>query len=421
MSEVRAPRGRQAPSPSNATPAPGAGDGAAHGGVTMSQAGFSTRAIHAGQEPDPTTGAVVVPIYQTSTYAQEALGRNKGYEYARTHNATRSALEANLASLEGGRFGFCFASGLAATNTLLQTLSAGDHVVAGDNLYGGTYRLFSRVLERLGLGFTWVPSDDVDAIERAFRPQTRMVFLETPTNPMMQLTDIAAVSERARRRAIAVVVDNTFMTPYFQRPLELGATVVLHSVTKYLNGHSDMVGGALVTSDEDLADLLRFMQNAAGAVPGPMDCWLALRGTKTLAVRMERHESNARELARFLAGHPAVSRVYYPGLEGHLQHELAKRQASGFGGMISFVPGDGSLEAGRVVFDRFQLFTRAESLGGVESLVCHPASMTHSLVPREQRLRMGFADGLLRLSVGIEDLEDLRADLARALQPIDAQ
>jgi cystathionine beta-lyase/cystathionine gamma-synthase len=380
--------------------------------------GFSTLAIHAGQEPDPTTGAVTIPIYQTSTYAQEALGRNKGFEYARTHNATRSALERNLAALEGGRHGFCFASGLAATATLLQTLSAGDHVVAGDNLYGGTYRLFERVLRRLGLLFTWVPSTDVGAIERAFHRETRMVFVETPTNPMMQLTDIAGVSEKAARRGIRVVVDNTFMTPYFQRPLELGATVALHSVTKYLNGHSDMVGGALVTSDEDLAEQLRFLQNAAGAVPGPMDCWLALRGTKTLAVRMERHEHNARVLAGYLDRHPAVSRVLYPGLSGHPQHELARRQASGFGGMISFVPGDGSLDAGRAVFDRFRLFTRAESLGGVESLVCHPASMTHASVPRPDRLKIGFADGLLRLSVGIEDVEDLRADLAQALQPV---
>jgi len=379
-------------------------------------AGFSTRAIHAGQEPDPTTGAVVVPIYQTSTYAQQALGVHKGFEYARTHNATRFALEKNLASLEGGRHGFCFASGLAATTVLLQTLSAGDHVVAGDNLYGGTYRLFDRVLRRHGIEFSFVPSNDTGAIQEAFRPATRMVFVETPTNPMMQLTDIAAVSASARRRGIRVVVDNTFMSPYFQRPLELGADVVLHSVTKYLNGHSDMVGGALVLNDDELAEQIRFLQNAAGAVPGPMDCFLALRGTKTLALRMQRHEENARELSRALAAHPRVNAVYYPGLESHPQHALARRQASGFGGMISFVPGDGSLEAGKRVFDRFRLFARAESLGGVESLVCHPASMTHASVPREKRLAMGFADGLLRLSVGIEDVQDLRADLDWALQ-----
>src|SRR5205809_178594 len=309
--------------------------------------GFSTRAVHAGQEPDPTTGAVVVPLYQTSTYAQEALGKHKGYEYGRTHNLTRFALERNLAALEGGRHGFCFASGLAATNTLLQTLSSGDHVVAGNNLYGGTYRLFELVLKRFGLEFTFVSTADLDGLDAAFRPNTRMVFLETPTNPMMQLTDIAA-----------------------------------------------------------------------GAVPGPFDCWLALRGTKTLAVRMKRHEENAIELARTLAAHPRVRAVFYPGLENHPQHALARRQASGFGGMISFVPGDGSLEAGRRVFDHFRLFTRAESLGGVESLVCHPASMTHASVPREERLRIGFLDGLLRLSVGIEDLDDLRADLDRALETI---
>jgi cystathionine gamma-lyase len=381
------------------------------------RSGFSTRAIHAGQRPDPTTGAVITPIYQTSTYAQEALGRNKGFEYARTHNVTRAALEGNLASLEGGKHGLCFASGLAATNTLIQTLTAGDHVVAGDNLYGGTYRLFQKVMSKFGVEFTFVPSADLAAIERAFRPETRLLFVETPTNPMMQLTDLAAVSEKAHARGIKVVVDNTFMTPYFQRPLALGCDVVLHSVTKYLNGHSDLVGGAIVTSDDALAEQLRFLQNAAGAVPGPMDCWLALRGTKTLAVRMERHDQNARALAAMLAERLGPEHVFYPGLPTHPQHALAKRQATGFGGMISFIPGDGSLEAGRRVFDRFRLFTRAESLGGVESLVCHPASMTHASVPREARLAIGFADGLIRLSVGIEDESDLRDDLAMALQP----
>ncbi len=378
-------------------------------------AGFSTRAIHAGQEPDPTTGAVIVPVYQTSTYAQEALGKSTGYEYARTSNPTRTALERNLASLESGTHGLCFASGLAALNCLMQTLSAGDHVVAGSNLYGGSYRLFTRVLQRFGLSFTFVDSADLGALEAAFRPATRMLVVETPTNPMMTLTDIAAAGAIARARGARTVVDNTFMTPYFQRPLELGADVVLHSVTKYLNGHSDLVGGALVTRDEELAAGLRFLQNAAGAVPGPMDCWLALRGTKTLAVRMDRHDANARALAEALERHPGVARVYYPGLPGHPQHELARRQASGFGGMLSFVAGDGSLEAGRRVFDRFRLFTRAESLGGVESLVCHPATMTHASVPPEERLRLGLVDGLIRLSVGIEDLEDLLADLEQAL------
>jgi cystathionine gamma-lyase len=377
--------------------------------------GLSTKAVHAGQHPDPTTGAVMTPIYQTSTYAQEALGQNKGFEYARTHNATRAALEGNLAGLEGGKHGLCFGSGLAATNALIQTLSAGDHVVCGQNTYGGTFRLFDKVWRRHGIEFTFVDATRTESIAAAFTPKTRFVFVETPTNPLMQLTDIAAVAERAHAQGIQVVVDNTFMTPYFQRPLELQADVVFHSVTKYLNGHSDMIGGALVTSDDALHERLRFLQNAAGAVPGPMDCFLALRGTKTLAVRRQRHDENARELAGVLAKHPKVSKVFYPGLPDHPQHALAKRQASGFGGMISFVPGDGSLEAGRAMFNRFRLFTRAESLGGVESLVCHPASMTHASVPRERRLAMGFADGLLRLSVGIEDVRDLRADLEQAL------
>ena len=380
--------------------------------------GFATLAVHAGQEPDLATGAVMVPIYQTSTYAQESLGHHKGYEYARTHNATRAALERNLAALEGGTHGFSFGSGLAATNAIVQTLSAGDHVVCGNNTYGGTYRLFEKVWRRHGLEFAFVDCTDPDGVAGACRPNTRMVWLETPTNPLMQLADIEAIAARTRPRGIRLVVDNTFMTPFFQRPLELGADVVMHSVTKYLNGHSDMVGGAVVTADVEFAEQLRFLQNAAGAVPGPMDCFLCLRGTKTLAVRMRQHEASARELALVLAAHPHVAKVFYPGLPSHPQHELACRQASGFGGMISFIPGDGSLAAGEQVFNRFGLFTRAESLGGVESLVCHPASMTHASVPRESRLAAGFADGLLRLSVGIEDVDDLRADLEQALQLI---
>ncbi len=381
-------------------------------------AGFATKAVHAGQEPDLATGAVMTPIYQTSTYAQESLGHHKGFEYARTHNLTRFALERNLAALEGGRHGFSFGSGLAATNVVMQTLSAGDHVVCGNNTYGGTYRLFEKVWKRHGLAFTFVDCTDPAGVEAAFTPQTKLVWVETPTNPLMQLADVREISARARKRGIRTLVDNTFMTPYFQRPLELGADVVMHSVTKYLNGHSDMVGGALVTSDDAFAEQVRFLQNAAGAVPGPMDCFLCLRGTKTLAVRMRQHEANAMELAAVLERHPKVSRVFYPGLASHPQHELAKRQASGFGGMISFVPGDGSLAEGEAVFNRFRLFTRAESLGGVESLVCHPASMTHAAVPREARLAMGFADGLLRLSVGIEDAADLKADLEQSLQSL---
>ncbi|MBK7366468.1 MAG: cystathionine gamma-synthase [Candidatus Eisenbacteria bacterium] len=382
------------------------------------KSGFSTKAVHAGQEPDLATGAVMTPIYQTSTYAQEALGNHKGFEYARTHNLTRFALERNLAALEGGKHGFSFGSGLAATNALMQVLSSGDHVVCGNNTYGGTYRLFEKVWKRHGLAFTFVDCTDPAGVEAAFTPRTRLVWLETPTNPLMQLADIRDIVERAHKKNIIVVVDNTFMTPYFQRPLEMGADIVMHSVTKYLNGHSDMVGGALVMSDDGLAEQIRFLQNAAGAVPGPMDCFLCLRGTKTLAVRMKQHEASARELAAILEKHPRVSRVFYPGLASHPQHELACRQASGFGGMISFIPGDGSLAAGEKVFNRFKLFTRAESLGGVESLVCHPASMTHASVPRESRLSMGFEDGLLRLSVGIEDLDDLRADVEQALQSV---
>jgi cystathionine beta-lyase/cystathionine gamma-synthase len=389
------------------------------GGQAMGKdAGFATKAVHAGQEPDLATGAVMTPIYQTSTYAQESLGHHKGFEYARTHNLTRFSLERNLAALEGGTHGFCFGSGLAATNVVIQTLSAGDHVVCGNNTYGGTYRLFEKVWKRHGLSFSFVDCTDPSGVEAAFTPQTKLVWVETPTNPLMQLADIREISGRAKRRGIRTIVDNTFMTPYFQRPLELGADIVMHSVTKYLNGHSDMVGGALVTSDDGLAEQLRYLQNAAGAVPGPMDCFLCLRGTKTLAVRMRQHDTNARELAGELEHHPKVSKVFYPGLASHPQHDLAKRQASGFGGMISFIPGDGSLAAGEAVFNRFRLFTRAESLGGVESLVCHPASMTHASVPRESRLAMGFADGLLRLSVGIEDVADLKADLLQALQSI---
>jgi cystathionine beta-lyase/cystathionine gamma-synthase len=305
---------------------------------------------------------------------------------------------------------------MAAINAVTYLLKGGDHVVASNNMYGGTYRLFSKILATYGLTFDYVNTGDLAATAKAFRPGTKMLFVETPTNPSMIISDLRALAELARSKGAFLVVDNTFMTPYFQRPLELGADVVMHSVTKYLNGHSDMVGGALVTRDDALAEQLRFLQNASGAVPGPMDCWLALRGTKTLAVRMEQHDANARILAEFLAGHARVSKVFYPGLPSHPQHSLAKCQASGFGGMISFIPGDGSLAVGERVFNQFRLFTRAESLGGVESLVCHPASMTHASVPRETRLAIGFADGLLRLSVGIEDVEDLREDLGQALQ-----
>lgn len=375
--------------------------------------GLATRAIHAGQVPDPLAGAAMPPIYQTSTYVQEGLGRHKGYEYARTQNPTREALERNVASLEGGRHGFAFGSGLAALDAVLKLLKAGDHVVAGENLYGGSHRLMTRVYAELGLRFSFVDMRDPGAVERALRPETRMVFCETPTNPMMFLTDLAAVGDLARARGLLYVVDNTFATPCFQRPLAFGADIVLHSTTKYLNGHSDMVGGILVTDRDDLAERLGFIQNAAGAVPGPMDCWLALRGIKTLPLRMRQHDLNGRRIAQWLAGRPEVVKVYYPGLPSHPQHALACRQMSGFGGMISIELGDPA-RARRLV-ESVRIFALAESLGGVESLIGHPASMTHASVPPALREALGLTDSLVRLSCGCEDADDLIADLEQAL------
>lgn len=377
-------------------------------------AGFGTRAIHAGQEPDPVTGAVMTPIYMTSTYAQTAPGEHKGYEYSRTHNKTRFALEANLASLEGGAGGLCFASGLAATSTLLQLFDAGTHVIACDDLYGGTFRLFDKVYRRLGFEFTYVdPLGGAAAVEAAMRPTTKLVWVETPTNPMLKLVDLAAVAAVCQKRGVVFAVDNTFMTPYFQRPLELGADVVAHSLTKYLNGHSDVVGGALIFKTQELRDRVAFLQNAAGAVPSPMDSFMVLRGTKTLHVRMDRHESNARAIAAWLAKHPQVEKVIYPGLESHPQHALAKQQQRGFGGMISFVL-KGGLDESRRFLSACQIFTLAESLGGVESLIEHPAIMTHASVPPDNRKKLGIVDGFIRLSVGIEDVVDLQGDLERA-------
>lgn len=375
--------------------------------------GLATRAIHAGQVPDPLAGAAMPPIYQTSTYVQEGLGRHKGYEYARTQNPTREALERNVASLEGGRHGFAFGSGLAALDAVLKLLKAGDHVVAGENLYGGSHRLMTRVYAELGLRFSFVDMRDPGAVERALRPETRMVFCETPTNPMLFLTDLAAVGDLARARGLLYVVDNTFATPCFQRPLAFGADIVLHSTTKYLNGHSDMVGGILVTDRDDLAERLGFIQNAAGAVPGPMDCWLALRGIKTLPLRMRQHDLNGRRIAQWLAGRPEVVKVYYPGLPSHPQHALACRQMSGFGGMISIELGDPA-RARRLV-ESVRIFALAESLGGVESLIGHPASMTHAFVPPALREALGLTDSLVRLSCGCEDADDLIADLEQAL------
>ncbi len=374
---------------------------------------LSTLAVHGGIIEDPLAGAVMPPIYQTSTYVQAGLGRHKGYEYARTQNPTREALERSVAALEGGRHGLAFASGLAAADAVLKLLSAGDHVVCGENVYGGTHRQMTLIWARLGLAFTFVDGGDTEAVRAAVTPKTKMVYAETPTNPMMRLCDLAASAVIARAAGALLVVDNTFATPCFQRPLELGADIVLHSTTKYLNGHSDMIGGMLVTSRDDLAERLAFLQNGSGAVPGPFDCWLALRGIKTFPLRMRAHDTNGRRIAEWLTHHPRVQRVYYPGLPSHPQHDLACRQMSGFGGMISLELGDDAY-AKRVV-ERTKVFALAESLGGVESLIGHPASMTHASVPPELRRKMGLTNSLIRLSVGIEDVEDLIEDLEQAL------
>jgi cystathionine gamma-lyase len=380
------------------------------------KAGFGTLAIHAGQRPDPVTGAVMTPVYYSSTYAQEGPGVHKGFEYSRTHNLTRFALEANLAALEGGAHGLCFASGCAATTTILHLLSAGDHVVAGDDLYGGTYRLFERVFRQLGIAFTYVdPTAGPAAFAAAMTDKTKLVWLETPTNPMLKLADIEGIctAVKGKRADVVVCVDNTFMTPYLQRPLALGADLVVHSTTKYLNGHSDVVGGAVLMNSEDLRQRLAFLQNAVGAVPSPMDSFLVLRGTKTLHVRMKQHEENARQIADWLAAHGEVEKVIYPGLASHPQHALAKKQQRGFGGMITFVI-KGGLARARTFLERCRVFTCAESLGGVESLIEHPAIMTHASIPPDVRARLGIDDGLIRISVGIEDVADLIADLSQS-------
>lgn len=378
---------------------------------------FATRAIHAGQEPDPTTGAINVPIYQTSTYVQEEIGKHKGYEYARTGNPTRTALEACLASLEGANHGLCFGSGLAASMNIMHLLSAGDHVVVGDDVYGGTFRLFDKVLSRFGVTFSWVDARDVKNIEKAIKPETKMIWLETPTNPLLQIIDIKAITDLAKSKKIATVVDNTFASPYLQNPLALGADIVVHSATKYLGGHSDVVGGAILTSDEEMYERLKFHQNAVGSVPGPMDCFLILRGVKTLAVRMEAHQKNAMAIAKFLENKPQIERIIYPGLAAHPQHDLAKKQMNGFGAMVSIVV-KGGLENANKFASSTKLFALAESLGGVESLICHPVSMTHGSIPKEVREARGIVDGLVRLSVGIEDTDDLLADVEQALAKV---
>jgi len=381
--------------------------------VDKKKTGFDTLAIHAGQKPGPATGAIMTPIYATSTYAQPELGVSTGYEYARTGNPTRTALEANLAAMEGARFGTCFASGMAAVSSLMGILSAGDHVVVSDNTYGGVYRVFERVFRNFGIRFSWVKTSDLDVLEKAFTPQTKLLYIETPTNPVMEITDIAGASAIAKAHGALTAVDNTFMTPYFQRPLEHGADLVIHSTTKYLNGHSDSVGGALITSNEALDERLKFIQNSEGAILGPFDCFLVLRGTKTLAVRMRQHEVNGRAVVKYLQSRPGIKRIFYPGLPGHPGHEAHKRQATGFGAMVAFDVG--SYEAARSFLNALDVFVLAESLGGVESLACHPASMTHGAVPKDKRDELGITDGLIRLSVGIEDVDDLLADLDRAI------
>ena len=375
---------------------------------------FSTVCIHAGQEPDPSTGAIITPIFQTSTYVQEELGRHKGYEYARTQNPTRAAVEANIAAIEHGTAGFAFASGMAAIGALATMLKSGDHVVVTDNTYGGTFRLFDKVLTRYRIDFSYVDTSRPELVQEAIRPNTRMLFVETPTNPVLRLTDLRRVSQIARTAGVRLVVDNTFASPYVQRPFDFGADLVVHSTTKYLNGHSDSIGGIVIAIHDEDIEWLRFVQNAEGAILSPFDSWLVLRGTKTLAVRMAQHNTNAMAIAQFLASHRRVREVIYPGLPSHPQHELARQQMNGFGGMISFDVG--SLEGAREVCKRVRLMALAESLGGVETLIGHPASMTHASVPPERRAEIGLTDSLLRISVGIEDVADLIEDLEQALE-----
>jgi cystathionine beta-lyase/cystathionine gamma-synthase len=380
------------------------------------RARFSTICLHAGQEPDPSTGAIITPIYQTSTYVQEELGRHKGFEYARTQNPTRMALERNVAAIEGGTAGFAFASGMAAIGAIGTLLKAGDHVVVSDNTYGGTFRFFDKVLTRYQLAFTYVNTSNLDAVERAMTPATRMLFVETPTNPIMSLTDLAAAAQLAHRHQARLVVDNTFASPYNQRPIELGADLVTHSTTKYLNGHSDSVGGIVIAVRDDDIEWLGFVQNTEGAILGPFDSWLVLRGTKTLPLRMQAHNANGLALAEFLSAQPKVKKVFYPGLPSHPQFELARKQMRGFGGMLAFELG--SLEAARRLLNSVRLHALAESLGGVETLISHPATMTHASVPAERRAALGITDGLVRISAGVEDIDDLREDLTQALAKV---
>lgn len=376
---------------------------------------FATKTIHAGIHPDPSTGAIMTPIFQTSTYAQKKVGEHQGYEYSRTHNPTRTALQNNLAALENGRHGLCFASGLAATDAIIKTLDPGDEVLSTNDLYGGTYRIFTKVFQKYGLKFNFVGMSDADSLMPHLNDKTKLIWIETPTNPMMHIIDIQSISQMARERNIKVVVDNTFATPYLQRPLDLGADMVMHSVTKYLGGHSDVVMGALVLNDEEWAEQLSFLQNASGAVPGPQDCFLVLRGIKTLHLRMQRHCENAAVVAKVLAAHPKVDKVYWPGFEDHPNHQVAKQQMDDYGGMISFTLKGDDVQQAMELMNKFQYFIIAESLGGVESLCGHPATMTHASIPPEERRKSGLVDSLIRLSVGIEDIHDLIQDLEQAL------
>lgn len=377
---------------------------------------FGTLAVHAGVEPDPTTGAIMTPIYQTSTYVQAAVGDHKGYEYSRTHNPTRTALHQSLAALEQGKHGLVFASGLAAIDALIKTLSPGDEVISVNDLYGGTYRIFKTVFEQYGIKFHFADLRNPDAVEALINDNTRLIWVETPTNPVLQIVDIAGIAERIKGKNILLAADNTFASPYLQNPLTLGADIVMHSVTKYIGGHSDVVMGALVVNDDALHEKLMTIQNSCGAVPGPMDCFLTLRGIKTLHLRMKQHTENGKEIASYLAAHSAIDKVHYPGLESHPNHEVAARQMRDFGGMLSFTLKQDSLEKAHEVVSKFKLFTLAESLGGVESLVGHPATMTHASIPREERIKSGVTDSLIRLSVGIEGVEDLLEDLEQALR-----
>lgn len=376
---------------------------------------FGTKAVHAGVEPDPSTGAIMTPIFQTSTYVQEGVGKHKGFEYSRTHNPTRNALQASLAALENGNFGAAFSSGLAAIDAVIKLLQPGDEVISVNDLYGGTYRIFKTVFEQYGIKFTFADLRDANAIDSLITDRTRLVWVETPTNPVLQIVDIQAIADRLKGRNVLLGVDNTFATPYLQNPLDLGADLVMHSVTKYIGGHSDVVMGALVMKDEELAQRIYTIQNSCGAVPGPQDCFLVLRGIKTLHIRMQAHCKNGKKVAEYLSKHPSVDQVYFPGLKEHVNHDVAARQMRDFGGMMSFTLKDDKLEAAHAVVAKFKLFTLAESLGGVESLCGHPATMTHASIPKEEREKSGVKDSLIRLSVGIEDIEDLIADIEQAL------